>query len=311
MSTQITTAFVKQFTSNVFHLAQQKGSRLRGMVRIESQKGKSAFYDRVGLVTATKKVSRHSDTPQIDTPHSRRRVTLSDYEHGDLVDDADKVRLLIDPASEYSKAFIFAFGRAIDDEIILAADGNAFGGEEGGTTVTLPNSQRLAAVSGAAGSNMNVQAMRRAKKILDANDVDPSEPRHLAMQASQLENLLSETETTSSDFNSVKALVQGELDSFLGFQIVRLERLNVDASGDSYDTSAGTVGAGGGTLDTNDRKCLAWAREGLLLALGQDIRGRIAERADKSFSTQVFASMTIGATRMEEEKVVQINSGEA
>ena len=33
MSTQITTAFVEQYKSNVFHLAQQKGSRLRDAVR--------------------------------------------------------------------------------------------------------------------------------------------------------------------------------------------------------------------------------------------------------------------------------------
>ena len=98
MSTQITEAFVKQFNSNVFHLSQQKGSRLRGLVRQESQNGKSQFFDIIGSVTAQKHTTRHGDTPLIDTPHSRRRVTLSSYKHADLVDDSDKIKLLIDPA---------------------------------------------------------------------------------------------------------------------------------------------------------------------------------------------------------------------
>jgi len=48
MSFQITEAFVQQYTSNVFHLSQQKGSRIRAAVRSEMQKGKRAFYDRLG-----------------------------------------------------------------------------------------------------------------------------------------------------------------------------------------------------------------------------------------------------------------------
>ena len=55
MSSEITTAFVKQFSSNVFHLSQQKGSRLAAACRNESQTGKSAFYDRIGAATAQKK----------------------------------------------------------------------------------------------------------------------------------------------------------------------------------------------------------------------------------------------------------------
>ena len=168
MSFQVTEAFVKQYNATIFHLSQQKGSRLAPLVRNESQRGKSQFFDRLGLVTAAKKTARHSDTPQIDTPHSRRRVTLVDYEHADLVDDTDKIRMLIDPTSDYAQSFAWAFGRAKDDEIILAADGDAFGGEEGNTTVAHPNSQKLASVSGGSGANLNVEALRRAKKKFDA-----------------------------------------------------------------------------------------------------------------------------------------------
>ena len=101
MSSNITTAFVQQYSANVQMLSQQMGSLLRDKVRVESVVGKNAFFDQVGSVTAVEKTSRHSDTPQIDTPHARRRVSLADYEFADLIDQQDKVRLLIDPTSSY------------------------------------------------------------------------------------------------------------------------------------------------------------------------------------------------------------------
>jgi hypothetical protein len=92
---------------------------------------KIAFFEQVGQATAQKRVSRHSDTPQIDTPHQRRRVSLVDYEYADLIDKQDQVRTLIDPTSSYAQAAAFALGRAMDDEIISSISGNAFSGETG------------------------------------------------------------------------------------------------------------------------------------------------------------------------------------
>ena len=89
MSTQITTAFVEQYSANVLQLSQQRGSRLRAAVHVEPVTGKNAFIDRIGAVAARRRTSRHADTPQLDTPHSRRRVSLVDYDWADLIDDAD------------------------------------------------------------------------------------------------------------------------------------------------------------------------------------------------------------------------------
>ncbi len=86
MSNQITTAFVQQYSSNVQMLSQQMGSYLRSAVDVETIVGKNAFFDQVGKTTAVLRTSRHADTPQIDTPHSRRRVSLADYEWADLID---------------------------------------------------------------------------------------------------------------------------------------------------------------------------------------------------------------------------------
>jgi len=83
MSSQITTAFVQQYSANLQHLSQQKGSRLRGLVRVEAVRGKQAFFDQIGSQSASVRTTRAADTLLNDTPHSRRMVTLADYEVAD------------------------------------------------------------------------------------------------------------------------------------------------------------------------------------------------------------------------------------
>jgi hypothetical protein len=282
MSVQITTAFVEQYKSNVFHLAQQKGSKLRDAVRTESIVGKSHFFERIGSTAAVKRTSRHADTPRVDTPHSRRKVTMDDYDWADLIDDSDKVRLLISPQSEYAKAGAYAMGRTMDDVIIAAATGNAFGGVSGGSTIALPAGQKIAHGS----TGLTIAKLISAKEKLDAANVDPDEARVLVCSAKQISDLLGTTQITSADFNSVKALVQGDIDTFMGFRFIRSERLGLDSN--------------------SNRQVLAFTNTSIGLALGKDIQTKISERADKNYSTQVYLCMTIGATRVEDEKVIEI-----
>lgn len=285
MSTEVTTAFVQQYSANVQMLSQQMGSRLRDAVRIENVVGKNAFIDQIGVATAQVRSTRHADTPQIDTPHSRRRLTLADYEYADLIDDQDKIRMLIDPTSSYAKAAAAAMGRSMDDVIITAATGAASTGETGSGTANLHATNNTV---GSASSNdgLTLAKLQEAKRKMDLNDVDPSIPRYLAVGPKQIEDLLGNTTVTSSDYNSVKALVQGELDTFMGFKFIMTNRLAVSA--------------------TDVRTCFAWAEDGITLGLGKDISARIDERADKSYATQVYYCMSLGAVRMEEDKVVQI-----
>ena len=287
MSTEITKAFVEQYSSNIQMLSQQKGSLLRDKVRLESVTGKNAFFDQLGSVTATVRSTRHSDTPQADTPHSRRRVSLVDYEFADLVDDLDKVRMLVDPTSSYAQAAAYAMGRAMDDAIITAATGSADTGVAGGTAVTLPSGQ-IIAETGTTG--MTIAKLREAKEIIDLADVDPSLPRHIIVSPKQISDLLGTTEVSSSDFNTVKALAQGDINTFLGFNFVVSNRLAVASQ---------------------IRDCIAFVGDGIALAVGKDSTARIDERSDKGYATQVYYSAAFGATRMEEEKVVKIQAYEA
>ena len=286
MSSNITTSFVEQYSSNVTMLSQQMGSKLRGSVDVETINGKNAFFDQVGVTSAQLRTSRHGDTPQIDTPHSRRRLSLSDYEWADLVDDTDKVRMLVDPTSSYAKAAAAAMNRSLDDVIIAALNASASTGVAGATGVALPSTQKFATSNQSDG--LTVAKLLGAKKNLDLNDVDPSLKRFIVCSPQQIADLLAITSVTSSDFNTVKALAQGDVSSFLGFEFIVSNRLKLDAT------------------NTDDRLIFAYTEDAIKLGIGSDIKANITERADKSYSTQVYYAMSLGAVRMEEKKVFQI-----
>lgn len=307
MSFEITTAMVKQYSANVWHLSQQKGSRLQGMVRNETQNGEFDFYDNIGVVSAQKKVGRHSDTVYSDTPHGRRKVSTAPYVYADLCDKEDKLRTLQSPEGHYAKAAINALGRSIDDIIIEAALGTAYSGKEGATAVELSNDNRIAGIDGSTttGVGLTLDTLRKVKLKFNANDVEEGE-LYFAISAIQLDNMLGQEKITSQDYAAVKALVQGDIDTFMGFKFVRLERLPVTSAAITYNVVDGSVGAGTGTLPAGARRCFAWKKDGILLAKAAGITARFDELPTKHYSTQVYASMDMGATRMEEVKVVEV-----
>ena len=128
-------------------------------------------------------------------------VTMDHWEYADLIDDPDKVQMLIDPTSTYANAAAYAIGRAMDDSIIAAALDSASTGKAGATSTALPAGQKVAVGSPATG--ITIAKLVSAKKILDQNNVDPSIKRFIAVHPEQVEDLLNSTTVTSSDFNTV------------------------------------------------------------------------------------------------------------
>ena len=292
MSFEVTTAFVQQYSTNVGLLLQQRGSKLRDAVTMGSYTGKAAkAVEQIGAVSAQARTSRHADTPLISTPHDARWVFPVDYEWADMIDDQDKLRMLIDPTSPYAVNGAYALGRAMDSDIISAALGTAKTGENGTTSTSFDSSNQQVGV-GSTPAGLTVAKLRETKKILLSNEVDVDmDPLYIAVTAKQLDDLLGTTEVTSSDYNTVKALVQGNVDTFMGFKFIHTELLGVDSS--SY------------------RRVIAWAKSGLHLGMWNDVNAKISERSDKSYATQVYVKGTFGATRTEEGKVVEILCSEA
>jgi len=297
MSVEYPTHFVQQFSNNLIHLAQARGSKLMRAVKVERVKGKYHHFDRLGATVAQKKVSRHGDTPLIDTPHSRRRVSMDDYEWADLVDTNDKIRALIDPTSDYAVAGGWAMGRAIDDEIISMALGTATSVDSSDSTssVAFDTGMIVDEDFGTADSNITAAKVMEARRLLRAKDIDMNEEMFLVMNSSAISALMQDDNVKNFDINVEKPMARGEFSQWAGFNIIHTERL---------------LGTADGT-DADPVICFAFTRSAIGLALGQDIQVRMSERADKSYSTQVFASATFGATRVEEEKIVQIQCVQA
>jgi hypothetical protein len=288
MSFEITTAFVEQYKANVSLLSQQKPSRIRQAVMEEQITGKNAFFEQIGPTEMQLRQTRHGDSPLVNTPHDRRRVSLADYEWGDMVDDVDKVRMLIDPTSTYAINAAYAANRKIDDVIIAAADGTAYTGVDGSTqtpfdTGMIVDVQTRDVGVSAADLGLNVAKIIEAQRLLAANEVDEDEPKFIIWNARQRASLLNSTKATSADYNTVKALATGQINEYMGFTFLRSERIGTDAN--------------------SDDKVLFWAKSGMKLAFGMSPKTEIAKRPDKGFNWYVYTCMSVGATRMEEAKV--------
>ena len=287
MSTQIEKNYVNQFRSNLELGLQQKGSKLEQTVRVETQKAEFDYYDSIGATKARRVTERHGDTPLISTPHDRRRVGLVDYDWADLIDKKDKIRLLADPTSSYQVNARYAMGRARDEEIINAFYGKAYTGKDGATEVSFKTGNIISA--GQTETGLTIAKLIDARTIALEKQNDPDEEWFVGITAKQLNNLLNEEKIQSQDYNNIKALVEGKVDTFMGFKFIVSELFQ--------------------KVEGN-RLCPVWCKSGMLLAVGEDITVDVSVRNDKRNATQIYVAQSIGATRMHEDKVFQIKCKE-
>lgn len=286
MSTTIPQHFVEQFSENLRILSQQKMSLLRNTVMVETGTvGEAVSKDLIGGkgIKPNRVTERHGDTPLNNTPHSRRWAYPERYDYADLLDEADTTKLLANPTGEYLQVHSFIMGRQIDEDVISALGGTAKAGKTASEDKTLPSAQKIA--HGSAG--LTVDKLRQAKRILDQNEVSPMHPRFFVGSAEELEDLLGTTEVTSSDYNAVKALVNGEADTFLGFNMVWCERL---------------------TESSNVRKCYAFAMPAVCLYFWEEPHTTTSVRVDKRHANQLYSRGEWGAVRVEDEMVVEVST---
>lgn len=290
-SNQITEAFVEQYESNFHVLGQQMACRFEPYVMVKSGiVGKSAAAERVGRSEAYDINNRHADTQYVETPHSRRWLDLADKGWADLVDEMDEIRMLSDPKSIYPRLAVAALNRKKDDVIYAAARGSA---RTNSGTTALPSAQKIAV----GGTGLTLAKLLSTKELMDTAElveegmgdsitgqgVNPN--RVIVCRSKDLTTLYGTTEIKSIDYNNVKALAQGQIDTFLGFKFIRSERI--------YGT--------GGTSYV-----LAWTKSAMKLGIGKDIVSSIDKLPTKNMSVQVYARMSLGAVRIEDEGVVEV-----
>jgi hypothetical protein len=219
----------------------------------------------------------------------------------DIIDDPDKLKMLIDPQSAYAQNQAFSLNRQIDDCIITALGGPAYGGHTGGTTINnydigecrLIESSGVIAAAGSDWSDtvetaLTIAKLLTCKRLLDDAEIDPERQRYFVTNPYNIGQLLNTTEVKSADYNTVKALAQGQIDTFMGFKFIMSTRLPAD------DT------------DTGATKCYAFAQDAIVLAIAEEPNVHIDRRPDLLNSVQVFSTLSIGCTRVEGPAVVGI-----
>lgn len=288
----IETTFVNQYSTNVLYLASQEMSKLRGTVINDSVQGEEKFWDQYGTVDVLERTTRFGDSPINVTPRESRRLALYAYESGEPIDSFDRVKTLNDPASPIVRRHAQAFARQYDKTIVDALLGTAQVGRKTLTPTALPAGQTVAVNdhnfdSGTGNVGLTVGKLIAARNILGNNDVE-SDTYHIAVTQTQLSNLLAEDKATSSDYAAIKALVNGEINSFMGFTFHRISTSILPVDSNSY------------------RRVVAYTPDAGVLGIGEDVQAFIDRRADKSFNWYAYMSMFIGATRVEESKVVEI-----
>jgi len=280
MAVSISNAFVTLFDTEVKQ-AYQADAVLRNTVRLRTGVTASTHkFPKIGAGVAQVRVPQTDVTP-LNVTYSQATVTLTDYIAAEYSDIFHQAKVNFDERRELVQVVSNSIGRRMDQLILDALAASS-------TSLTVSND------IGATDSNMNVAKLRRAKKLLDANNV-PMDGRVCILHATSLEGLLGETQTTSADFNSVKALVSGELDTFLGFKFVTI--------GDRTE--------GGLPIDGSlDRTVYAFHKDAVGMGIGINQKTEINYVPEKT-SFLVNSMFSAGAVAIDDEGIVKITCRES
>jgi hypothetical protein len=294
MSVNIPTHYVQQYSTNLNLLLQQKGSKLRGLVSTGSHVGKAASpVDQIGKIEMQTVTGRFNPMSRVDAPTDRRWVYPSDYDLPQLLDSFDELRLITDPKAKYSENAALAAGRKMDTVILTAALGTAKTGETGGTSTVFATGNEVDKDVGGANSKLNVAKLRECRRLMMANYVDlDMEMPIIPITAADHDALLGEIQVVSRDFNGGAPVLQnGRINEFMGFRFVPCELVE-------------TVCAG-----TNEVTIPVWVPSGMYLGMWNDFTANVSQRNDlQGEPWQLYTKMTVGATRLEENRVYAIES---
>lgn len=277
MAQSITSAFVTLFDQEVKQ-AYQGEALLRGTMRTRSGvQGNTVKFPKIGKGVATVRVPQTDVTP-LNVTYSQVTATMSDYIAAEYSDIFHQSHVNFDERRELVQVVSKAIARRMDQLCIDALD-----------AASSPST--VATTVGGSGTNMNIEKLRAAAKALNDKNV-PSEGRNLLMHSSQLDALLGETEVTSADFATVKALVRGEINSFMGFNIITM--------GDRDE---------GGVPKPSTRTCFAWHQDSMGYAESMSQKSEVNYIPEKT-SFLVSSMFSAGSVAIDDEGIVKISCTE-
>lgn len=156
----------------------------------------------MGYGVATQHTSAELITPA-DYAHSKIFATLTNWRIGDYTDLFDQAETTVDERAGLAQSNAMSLGRAEDQLVIDALDA--------ATSIAGTVDEDL----GGTNSLLNADKLRRAKRYLVAQQAGGDHT--MLINAAGLEGALSEIEVTSSDYQTMKALVDADLNDKKAF----------------------------------------------------------------------------------------------
>ena len=271
--------YAQAYGRNIMQLAQQKYSKLINTVYMKPNvRGKTFFQDQIGEWSMATKGGRNVVTPNNDPALARRMGVMLDYHDNRMLDRGDELKSISDPRSAYTIAAARSLGRKIDDVIIAAAVSTTTASGETGST-TAPTTASLVITT----SQLFITNITDMKLALDDADVEEDD-RFLVITPTLLASALEDTKIASSDYAAIKALVRGEIDTYMGFKWIMSTRIAQQPALE-------------GLVYQKNALCLAMAAQPLV---------RTDERSDLSYSWQIYYELNCGAVRLEEDRIRKI-----
>lgn len=293
--------YTTEFSKNWIPRAQQAVSRLSEFIDFQGGtfKGERKRFDRTGVQDFQQKTQRKAPTIPNNPELDFRWINRSSWDLTNDLDEDDRENLgdLVLPTGQWTKDHLKAYMRLVDAKCGWGpALGNVVTGELGDTNTALPVAQQIAA--GATG--LTVAKLKQANEILMDSDLDGAdmgasgEPnadaRVLVCTAQQIRNLLDDPQVTSADYNTVKALVAGTVNTFMGFTFRRISR-NSRLPLPKVSTT---------------RSCVCWVK-GAIIASKGPMESHIDVIPTESHKVQVRSTARLGGARLHDEAVVQID----
>lgn len=281
------------YTTNVRASLAKTGGQLRGLVSNGVYSGERAqVVNFLGPIFFKKRNNVYGDTEHSEVEHTQRWITGEEYDCAVLIDRLDALKMIYQPDSQYAARMHEAAARKEDDLVVEAVFAAAKTGKQGLTAKNFPATDIIAA----GGTGLTVAKLRALRKMYKKRHVDlRAEKPVLLVTADEVDALFAEVAVTSSDYNAMKPLVDGEISQFMGITFVPHE--------DSAEATSIPQNAG-----KTERQLPSFVQSGMHYGSWAEIVFAFDRLPTKNNIHQVHGTFMAGATRLEEGKVLRVDA---
>ncbi len=289
---------VEQYINETEALLQDMGGKLRGCVSVRGgYEGTGARpvkqYGQATYRAYDYAADRKSDTPDLSTPTDARWIIPDPIEWGELVSDFDRDNLDASPLPEVMQYGAMTIARGEDDRLLKSFFADAQTGTRGGTTTNFDQNNTVDTDVGGVGTGINHDKIRRGMRLLMGNEADvySSDGIYMAITEIEWEALFGENVTISGDYVGTRPIETARLPQLYGVTMVPFSDARLSANIPP---------------NLNVQDLPMWQKSGMHMGIWRNTEVKVLRRDDKRGDPHPYIRQTMGATRLQEDKVIKI-----